>query len=354
LRLVLDQPARGEVGLDWNGRLAFEFTATGLESLADWLRLEVTDGQQSLAYGPGVEDLATGVVRFELQDATVLRLLLEDRSPGQKWTVQAYVGHQTLSDGYEQILTFPLRIVDRQRPRLPLVPIFVFFEDPEYNRRLASPAATASGTVREVRDGDEVLHTVTLATDRREYNAGSHLALRYDWDDGPISEPEATVSFRRLDRAGAALPLTEASSPAGRRLSPATLAQVSLLDLRQGGSLVPWQPGDHLQIELAIGGADPVYLVVEIVARPVIPAPEAAYALLRRGDGDAVSCPRFAWRPNASRIDLVCPDDLRTGVVRRRAVFRWTDTVRPGPLPEQGGYAVQKIAQNGATHFPKI
>jgi hypothetical protein len=357
LRLVLDQPARGEVTVDWDGHLAFETTADGIDLLADWLRLEVTDGRRALAYGEGVEDLAAGTIHFELQDPAALRPLLEGRSPGGTLAVHAYVGHETLSDAYYQALTFPLRIVDRQRPRLPLVPTFVSFEDPEYNRRLASPAATASGNVRESQDGQEVLHTVTLATDRREYNASSRLALRYDWDDGRDSAPKATLSFRRLDRDGTALPLSEASLHKERELLPARLVQISLLDLRQGGEGVRWQPGDQLQIELAIPGADAVYLSVEIVARSVIPAPEAAYALLRRqpGENGAVSCPRFAWRPNASRIDLVCPDDLRAGVVRRRAVFQWTDSVRPGSLPEDGsGYAVQKIAQNGSTHFPQV
>jgi hypothetical protein len=63
-----------------------------------------------------------------------------------------------------------------------------------------------------------------------------------------------------------------------------------------------------------------------------------------------VECVRFAWGPNATRIELICPEDLRTEVVRRRAVFHWQDSVRPGTL---AGYAIQKIAQNGSTHFPE-
>jgi hypothetical protein len=95
-----------------------------------------------------------------------------------------------------------------------------------------------------------------------------------------------------------------------------------------------------------------VQLDVDIVAEPVIPDPEAAYALLRhqRLNGqEQVECVRFAWAPNASRIELVAASDLLQGVVRRRALFQWRDVTRAGTLD---GYAVQKIARTGATHVP--
>ena len=357
LRLVLNEPARGEIDAGWDGTLAFEIDAREIEPLEQWLRLELVDGAQTLSYGGGVQDAGAGIFRFALENPDALHPLLEGRAAGQTLIVQAHVGHDDGTDGYRQVLTFPLRVVDRARPRLPLVPMFVSFEDPEYNRRLASPAATASGNVRETQGDQEVLHTVTLATDRREYNPGSRVALRHDWDDERDAAPQASLSFRRVDRDGNALPLTLAppSDGAAAALPPARLVQISLADLREGGRAIRWQTGDLLQIELKIPGADSIFLGVQIVARPVIPAPEAAYALLRREGEAAVSCPRFAWRPEASRIDLVCPDDLRTGVVRRRAVFHWTDAVRPGRLPvEGGGYAVQKIAENGSTHFPQL
>ena len=41
--------------------------------------------------------------------------------------------------------------------------------------------------------------------------------------------------------------------------------------------------------------------------------------------------------------------DLRREIVRRRAVFRWTDTPHLG---RELKYAIQKISMRGSTHFP--
>ena len=204
-----------------------------------------------------------------------------------------------------------------------------------------------------------------LATDRREYNADSRLALRYDFDDGITEDRMASVTFSRIDRNGIEIPLEVSDSSAGvlAALPPSTLRQISLGDLRQATVLpdglqveepVPWQQGNVLQLKLAYPSNElpdlEIYLEVRIVETPVIPAPEAAYALLRwQHDKSQVECVRFAWRPNASRVELVCAEDLRTEVVRRRAVFQWRDSVRPTTL---NGYAIQKIAMNGSTHFP--
>jgi hypothetical protein len=56
-----------------------------------------------------------------------------------------------------------------------------------------------------------------------------------------------------------------------------------------------------------------------------------------------------SWNPAASRIELVSSEDLKTQVVRRRAVFKWQDSMRSDM---NGKYAVQKIAQTGSTHSP--
>jgi hypothetical protein len=152
--------------------------------------------------------------------------------------------------------------------------------------------------------------------------------------------------------------------------------QIPLLDLKEDGLAVKFNNGDTLKMSMTLrkpnAGSETLSLMVDIVEEPVIPVPEAAYALLRwqkvlvSGDlmdeqvqGDVmdpqVQCVRFAWGPAASRIELVCADDLRTGLVRRRAVFQWRDAVRP---PAQGRdpiqYAVQKITQTGSTHFPSF
>jgi WD40 repeat protein len=150
------------------------------------------------------------------------------------------------------------------------------------------------------------------------------------------------------------------------------------LRLKSTNESLRLQPGDTLQLKLKIlspsgtapgsacdnfkeSVADPtdLFLSVKIIEEPVIPVPEAGYALLRaaQASAEAVECSRFAWSPQASRIELINPEDLRQEIVRRRAVFNWTDSVRPvitdakenGQLPR---YALQKITQTGSTHFP--
>jgi hypothetical protein len=115
-------------------------------------------------------------------------------------------------------------------------------------------------------------------------------------------------------------------------------------------------PGERLRLVLHVdsGPVKPTVaqLDITIVAAPVIPATEAAYALLRRqvaGDRTYVECVRFAWGPDAQRVELVNPADLRTEVVRRRAVFQLVDSTRPD---REEAYTIQKLSQTGSTHIP--
>jgi hypothetical protein len=248
------------------------------------------------------------------------------------------------------MLSFPLRLADEGTLHLPLEPYFIHFEDPEYNHRLSSASAHASRTLKlkeTIEDQPKmVLHTITLSVDRGEYNPNSTFALRYDWDDNR-KDNTATLQLKRID--------PETGLPSNPILTvenvpSAELNQLSLLEI-QRTSKVQLKQGDTLQLELNVKGT-PIFLQVNIVEAPVIPVPEAAYALLRKQEinGKAqVECVRFAWSPEPSRIELVCAEDLRTEVVRRRAVFQWNDSVRLGTLK---GYAMQKITQTGSTHFP--
>ena len=95
---------------------------------------------------------------------------------------------------------------------------------------------------------------------------------------------------------------------------------------------------------------------MNIVATPVNPVPQAAYALLRTYKFASntplteVECVRFAWSPEPERIELVCAEDLRQEVVRRRAVFHWQDSTRISEVKPI--YEIQKITETGSTHFP--
>jgi hypothetical protein len=138
---------------------------------------------------------------------------------------------------------------------------------------------------------------------------------------------------------------------------------LDILTIRRGNrpnaKAAPLDPGSKLQFDLAVpvntpGGVPAeVTLLVDIVAEPVTPALESAFALLRGGGKltDPVECVRFAWGPLPERIELVSPDDLMHEIVRRRAVFHWSDTIRIGTQPT---YAIQKIAPFGSTHFPTL
>ena len=116
-------------------------------------------------------------------------------------------------DDFKQILTFPLRAANVTQLPLPLVPRFIHFEDLEYNRRLASSAANASRQVPVFRleaikgmppaPTEKFLFTVTLATDRQEYNPDSELALRYDWENIVEIASRATITLFRITPAGA-------------------------------------------------------------------------------------------------------------------------------------------------------
>lgn len=93
-------------------------------------------------------------------------------------------------------------------------------------------------------------------------------------------------------------------------------------------------------------------LALRIVAEPVIPRPDAAYAFLRvegLRTNSPIACSKFVWSPIPTRVQLISPDDLQKGLVRRGRVFLKQDAARAGSI---AGFAVQKIALNGASHVP--
>lgn len=257
-------------------------------------------------------------------------------------------------DGYGHELRFPLRVADPNAPYLPLVPRHVHFEDPEYNRRLASPSAHATVPVQfpQQPGGTSPQRAVTLSAERRECNPASTLALRFDWDEPPPGSPKATLTLQKIDLDQTPRDLADPNAP--RTLDPGKLYELSLVSVQKLNG--PLNPGERLRLVLRVdsGPVKPAVaqLDITIVEASVIPATEAAYALLRRqtaGDHTYVECVRFAWGPEAQRVELVNPADLRTEVVRRRAVFHFTDSTRP---TRQETYTVQKLSQTGSTHIP--
>jgi hypothetical protein len=232
----------------------------------------------------------------------------------------------------------------------------MLFEDPEYNRALASQAKHGTALVKTLEQDKLRLRAVTLSTDRAEYDPSSDIAVRYDWDDDRAHAAELFVDL--VDVTGLSRPLTLGGARA-IAMQAHTLRTFALRDLLDGDAPVRLDAGGALVLRLAIAAQAgaviedaAIVVAVNVALNPVTPAPQAGYALLRRqviGGETQVECVRFAWSPEATRIELVCPADLRTGVVRRRAVFLWTDTARTQAAT---GFAVQKLALTGSTHFP--
>ena len=108
-------------------------------------------------------------------------------------------------DAFEQRLTFGLRLAGPDTTPLPLGPRTIHFEDPEYNRALATQAGVAQRLIKAIKRGGPAefgLFTVTLATDRRTYNQYSTLALRYDWDSPALAATKLRVVLARVSAAG--------------------------------------------------------------------------------------------------------------------------------------------------------
>ncbi|MCB9267044.1 MAG: hypothetical protein H6558_18610 [Lewinellaceae bacterium] len=383
LQLELTAPAGGTAAGTWDGSLAFNARSESDNgSLAEWaVVLEITLSGLTFTYDEMIFTEADGALN------TSLPATAGDDSLQQQWQqaigalgsgtplkVKAFVQDKGMhgTDGFQQQLEFPLRMAGDQLPRLPLQPYFTHFEDPEYNRQLAS--ASANATIQLLL-GDE-FYALRLSTDRKAYNMGSRLAFRIDWLEpgSPEEEYKLELLFKRISKeSGKNEEVADWEGLAADEnlshdvLEPAKLFALALPELMQNSSS-PLAAGETLQLQLTIKNTLPnqeqfgntagqAVLNLDIVAEPLIPNTKSAYALLRAQQGDddkwKVECRRFAWGPNASRIEMVDADDLLQEIVRRRAVFRWQDTVRPRP-DGSVQYGIQKISPNGSTHFPEF
>ncbi|MEL6248520.1 MAG: LamG-like jellyroll fold domain-containing protein [Cyanobacteria bacterium J06627_15] len=372
LKLQMLTPERSAIVPDWDGQLRF-YCSSDLASVSERLTVDAWTVSIQLVYkGTVIAYLLSGLVEPNTQaavqtyrpaDAEALKTLLERLAAGETLMVQANIKLTAATDNFSQTLSFPLRMTDQTALPLPLQPQFIQFEDPEYNRQLASPTAHVALQV-QVPNSDASkppqLVGVKLATDRREYNPDSLLSLRYDWVVAAAATEfeQISLTLKRI-RAGIESVLTIPSlAERLSQLPAAELTQFVLSDLVRSQRSEPvLQADDTLQLTLSFyrttptdASVDPDYtlvLPVTIVAEPVQPSPEAAYALLRQNADGSVECVRFAWGALPSRVDMINASDLRSEIVRRRAVFQWTDTQRPGQVTT---YAIQKITQTGSTN----
>ncbi|MAT42823.1 MAG: hypothetical protein CL609_10805 [Anaerolineaceae bacterium] len=401
MRLELFEPARGELH---PSQLPNQFKLrwkTNPDKIDGWHVSAKVQGTSTVELNPLEEGCAPGELCFAPETPMTLgngnasrsdlQRLVDNMEAGDTCTLIVTV---SVDERFEQTLTFPLRKNDPKRPRLPLEPRFILFEDPEYNRALSTLSGRAVKLVSEWR-GDKLSNgEISLSTDRREYNLDSVITWRFDWDgDHPddVVSQNGTPKRNPANVAGLAIEvinkngipfifqndalqfITEEDADGTKKLNDENkvfemerLYGIALDQLKRndngepiGSELIGSKIKLTLVLDVKTGLLDAaitkqeIVLLLDLVGEPVTPTPEAGYALLRaeNEDGTKVSCRRFAWGPIASRIELVCADDLLQEVVRRRALFRWSDTA---VVRTPAHYAVQKHTPDGATHFPPL
>ncbi len=326
---------------------------------------------------------AQAIIEPGQKEEETLARILNEYLPGEQLDVLFKVRHQETTLGFYQELSLPLTLLTEEERNLPLEPFFIHFEDPEYNRKLAT------GSAKSVRvftvEGNII--TLRLSADRKQYNPDGKIALRFDilefdqkegqgrleeviqLEDEPSLEEQLILKLKRVDRQSG-VATTVSSFPKGNNpqsLERGVLYEINIADefILNNNTIDPLAEGDTLQLELNFKVSkegdnpeqattlldDKTILELDIVEEKVDPVPEAAYGLLKAMLNEpllSVQCARFAWGPSPVRIELVNPEDLLNEVVRRRAVFKMVDTVRED---EGVMYGIQKIAQNGSTHI---
>jgi hypothetical protein len=357
-----DNPA-----VSWDGTLRFQADSHGSD-LADWFQaatatLDVTDNTtgnpKSFTFKPSAipgTPPTAGTILFAPDDLAGIQTWLAKTAHSDEAKVRVSVGVDaapTDVKNFRQTLSFPLHVAyDQGVNALPYRPSFALFEDPQYNRRLGSITAQQAAIATVIEGGNPLTYNLTLSADRHEYNATGPIHYLFFFDPSDLNgTATGDFQFQKIGRDGNTTSLTTVANVPANSLP----TDPKSLDLSFHCSGNPLVPGDTLVITLTVHVAGTALtniavLNLPIVAEPVNPVPEAGYALLRMTNPDGlVECVCFAFSPEAARIELTNPNDLRQQNVRRRAVFLWRDTPRIG---RDVSYAVQKITTGGSTHFP--
>ena len=373
LRLRTTDPGGGEIPGTWDGKLSFRVEDLPNAADAGTWKLDASLSIAGRAFAMKQSDptlVLSGFIFFETieKDKLVLVALLKDAPRGLVVTIHLSAqqdGDSTIKN-FVQSVALLTRLAERQFASH-LAPRYLTWEDPEYNRRLSSlvarkeliiPLPLAQPAVPPP-DADQTL-TLALVADRREYNStgkiiycftGSLVGAVPGLTSVEFSDLKGILSFVILKSNGVESPIKPTID-----LIINTLPLASECDLVKicGGN--PLVAGDILRMTLTttpFGTENKmISLDVRIVDFPVTPVNDAAYAVLRRTD-ETDECVRFAWGPSPGHIELVDPDDLLGQVVRRRAVYRTTDTLQRRDASETF-YAVQKTTAFGSTHFSSI
>ncbi len=352
-RLDVSHPVNGTIDIEaWDGLRMTALVEGDQEIPTLPARIVLTDGADR------VELTASTGVGGRLSPGTVaeLRVRDKDNSDGAALELLRRVAPGSLvrleiayripgGDHPERRLVFPLRVAaDRHLP-LVMQPEYVRFEDPDYNQALATEAMTASGK----RSGDVEF---SVFADRSTYGPGSPLVIGVAAGPSDRTVELPPVRLARITPDGSESELlsyhVQPSQPGSNR----HLELLSMAELAEQGKF-SWGEGDRIAVSIGEATASIATLSLAVTERDPNPAPTSAYGLLRtRGDSGEVVCVRYAVGPRPAQVELVAPGDVFTGIVRRRAVFVWQDTVRADQPDVR--YYVQKITAGGSTHVPEL
>ena len=204
---------------------------------------------------------------------------------------------------YVQRLNFSLRTTTSTSVPLPIRPAYIQFEDPQYNRLLASE--TKKNESAFYLDGDSRSHVVVFTVDRHEYNPGSRLFCMFFMpkeDQDFCDKTTGKLRFQAIrDSDGSEVDLWYEGAFATVKCDDLIEVNLSKLQDSKGNG---FEVDDQLLITLVLQHdsteAAPAHppLNVEIVGTPVNPATPNAYGLLR-----AENLAATTTRTNEKQID---------------------------------------------------
>jgi hypothetical protein len=267
----------GEVPANWAGLIELKTSAK------DWdLQASITDG--TTVFNLDRSAATPAATRFKPKDGEAQKFkdwfaLLPHGGPIRA-EVSASKSQAFTIKGHRQLAVFVVRAAKGALPS-PFAPRWLTFEDPEYNRQLASAVARSEKVITVGTD----IYTVAIVSDRREYNPNSKLVVVFsarNQSGDVVQQGSASVSFAILDKLGnPGSPIDYSLNLTINTIPP---AQDCDLNVILKGKQLP--PGSILRLSMKakIKDADvpQVDLDVNIVTEPVTPVPEAGYALLRR------------------------------------------------------------------------
>lgn len=378
LRIV--SPAAGLIDASWDGTIRFEAEpSTGIER---WRvrKAEAQIGPSSFtATLPGTVDapypaLDTPIENFS-DPLTGKSLRSAALSARPATPVHVLLEVETSVDGgtplFRQV-RFEL-LAAGTGIGLTEAPVYLRFDDPEYNDRLGGLAKMDFAPVHE--DGaSEMVFAADRSDVRPDDRLELALGLRFDGieaanrktfekgQNGLEFGGEEIVLKAVRRRVTDDVPVSLTIETWENAAAPVLAKGLSLqgdLKLPPNASKPLLKPDDQLELTVRKGARTILKLVFDVVDTPLLPSNPSGIAQLRLFAPDSnpedkdpedkdlmLSAPLYANSPPPTIVEIVDPRDLLDGVVRRRAIYQWRSFA-----PRQGQFrnALQKVSGSGAS-----